>query len=143
MFCLSFAATPLRADELKDTSAFERAYATSLYTFDGCGDGLTGRAFRKALDEKFAHCPFTDEARARYRERMALQRRKSSAAIAKMVDANSGLPVRLDGMSMTCREQRASTPFQQLDAQLQQYQAGQISVDAVIPAKCDADNVLP
>ncbi len=131
------------AQELTNTKAFERAYGTSFYEFDACGDGLTGRLFRKALTDKVAQCPFSAEARATFSTRAAAMRTKSSAAIESMIGSNGGLPVQLEGMPVTCREQRNSETFQRLAEALKQYAGGQRSVDAVIPAKCDAADILP
>ncbi len=87
------------------TRAFETAYAASFYEFDACGDGLSGRSYRRALSEKVAQCPFPAEVKQRFVLRAAAQRQKSAKAMAKLIEDNGGLPVRLDGMTRTCREQ--------------------------------------
>ncbi len=146
-FCvLASAAAPFtasHAQELSDTKAFERAYTTSFYEFDACGDGLTGRLFRKALADRLAHCPFSAEARAKFSQRALALRTKSSAMIESMIGSNGGLPVQLEGMPVTCHEQRSSETFQRLTESLKQYAAGQRGVDTVIPAKCDDAEILP
>jgi len=136
-------AQELHAQELADTSAFEHACSTSFYEFDACGDGFTGRLFRKALADKLAHCPFTAGARSSYAKHATAIRTKLSATIESMVDSNGGLPVQLEGMPITCHEQRNSETFQHLTEALKQYASGQRSVDTVIPAKCDDADVLP
>ncbi len=135
--------TPGHAQELADTTAFERAYGTSFYEFDACGDGLTGRLFRKALTDKVAQCPFTAGARSSYARHAAAMRTRLPAAINGMIASNDGLPVQLEGMSNTCHEQRNSEAFQRLNEALKQYASGQRGVDTVIPAKCDDADILP
>jgi hypothetical protein len=126
-----------------DTRAFEYADALSFYGFDGCGDALGGRIYRRALADKFAHCPFAPAARARFAERARAQQVKSSAVLRQMIDEHGGLPVRLEGMTRTCREQMDSPEYQALRGQLDRYQRGEISADAIVPAPCDAASMAP
>lgn len=143
---LIFATTPStggHTQELANTAAFERAYGTSFYEFDACGDGLTGRLFRRALTDKLAQCPLTPTARSSYAKRTTAMRTRLSATIEGMVDKNGGLPVQLEGMSNTCHEQRNTEAFQHLTEALRQYGGGQRGIDAVIPAKCDDPDILP
>lgn len=128
---------------LDDPAAFERGFAVSLFQFDACGDAVAGRAFRRALAERVAHCPFTPGARARYAERTRAQFQKARERMAALVEETGGLPVRLEGMSATCRQQRASEEYRLLRARLERYAEGAIAADAVIPAPCDAADVLP
>ena len=133
-----------RADELlTDISAFEQADAASFYQFDACGDGLSGKAFRQALRDKFAHCPFDPAARAAFARRMQLQQRKSSALLAQLIDQHSGLPVQLDGMAQTCHEQRGSPQYGRVQAALAQYGRGEASAESVLPGACDAGEITP
>ncbi len=123
--------------------AFQTAYATSLYGFDACGDQLAGRIFRNALAEKFAACPFSAEARAHFRQWATAQRAKSSRFMSQLVEQNGGLPVKLDGMTLTCHEQRASPDYLAFRAKLESYAKGEISADALLPAPCDAPVIAP
>ena len=133
-----------RADALlTDIRAFEQADAASFYQFDACGDGLDGAAFRQALRDKFAHCPFDPAARAAFAQRMQLQQRKSSALLAQLVDQHSGLPVQLDGMAQTCHEQRGSPEYGRVQAALAQYSQGKASAESVLPGACDAGEITP
>jgi hypothetical protein len=128
---------------LEDPAAFERGFAVSLYQFDACGDPLAGRIFRRALVERFVHCPFSAAARDRYQRRtraeMALVRDKMAA----MIEANGGLPRELAGMSTTCHGQQASESYRAFRALLERYAAGGVAAEAVIPAACDAADILP
>jgi hypothetical protein len=126
-----------------DTAAFEYAQAMSFYGFDGCGDGVTGRLFRRALADKFAHCPFTPAARTRYAERARAQQTKSSDLMRHIIDTNGGMPVKLDGMTRTCREQIDSSDYQHLRGLLEQYSRGEVTADAIFPAPCDAKSLIP
>lgn len=128
---------------LDDPDAFERGLALSFYRFDACGDPLAGRMFRRALADKFAHCAFSDAARSRYRDRARAQQARSQQLIQGMIESRGGLPNRLDGMSMTCREQQSAADYQAARARLQQYSAGEIGADAVIAAPCDAAELTP
>lgn len=64
---LSSTATAQSSSEmLSDPTAFEVAYALSFSEFDECGDSEAGRIFRRAVIERFEHCPFSPEARVRF-----------------------------------------------------------------------------
>lgn len=128
---------------LSHPEAFERAFATSSYTFDACGDPVAGRLFRRALAERFAHCPFTAEAQSRFRQRTRIQQEKSRRMITEMVETRGGLPMRLDGMAMTCHEQQADGDYRRLRERLDQYARGDLPAEAVIAAPCDAPEITP
>lgn len=123
--------------------AFERAFATSAYTFDACGDPLAGRLFRRALAERFAHCPFTSEARSHFQQRTRSQQAKSRKMVEEMIETRGGLPMHLDGMSMTCHEQQADTGYRGFRERLDQYGRGDLPAEAIIAAPCDAPEITP
>jgi hypothetical protein len=131
-------ATPVDA-----TQAFETAYAASFYEFDACGDGLSGRSYRRALSEKVAQCSFPADVKKRFVLRAAAQRQRSAKVMAKLIEDNGGLPVRLGGMTRTCREQSETPEYQAIRARLDGYSAGKIGVDGVVPAACDAAEISP
>ncbi len=137
------AAAPPGGPALDHPEAFERAFATSSYTFDACGDPLAGRLFRRALTERFAQCPFTPEARSRFQQRTRIQLAKSRRMVEEMVETHGGLPMRLDGMSMTCHEQQADGEYRSLRERLDQYAQGGLPAEAVITAPCDAPEITP
>jgi len=128
---------------LQKTTAFEQAYGLSFYVFDACGDGLAGRIWRRALVERFAQCPFSPEAQASFKRRSTAQRVKASKAIQAMIDEHGGLPIRLAGMSQTCREQRESEPYQALRSRLEAYDDGALKSLDLITAACDAETITP
>jgi hypothetical protein len=137
------AAPATHTETTPSIQAFQNAYAVSFYGFDACGDQVAGRMFRKALTDKFAACPFAPAIRAHFQQWSTAQRARSSRAIAGLIDRNGGLPVRLDGMSVSCREQRASPTYLALRDRLEQYAAGTVTADAVIPESCDAPVITP
>ena len=128
---------------LDRTDAFEQAYGASFFEFDGCGDGLSGRIYRQALVDKLMHCPFTDDAKARFRTRSTMQRRKSAEMIGQMIEQTGGLPVRLQGMTRTCREQMDSPEYRAIRARLEAYSAGTASRDDIVPSPCEAAQITP
>ncbi len=133
-----------RSDPTLDRpDAFERAYAVSTYSFDACGDPLAGRVFRRALAEKFAHCPFSPEARSRFREQTRAQLAKTRQAMESMIEDHGGLPMQLDGMPLTCHEQQASDGYKRFRSLLDQYAQGSLPAEAVIAAPCDAPDLAP
>ena len=136
-------AAPAEPATLESTGAFERGFAVSLYQFDACGDALAGRMFRRALAERFARCPFSDEARARYGRRTRAQFAMTRERMLKLVEENGGLPRELPGMATTCRAQQASGEYREFRALLERFAAGEAKADAVIPAPCDAADILP
>jgi hypothetical protein len=128
---------------LQDTEAFERGFAISLYQFDACGDPLAGRMFRRALTDRFDHCPFSPEARNRYRDRTRAELARVRERMQRMVEENGGLPRELAGMSTTCHAQQASAPYREFRALLERYAGGAVPAEAVIPAPCDAADIMP
>jgi hypothetical protein len=155
LFCLLMLAGPApglagaRADEapkgasLERTDAFDKAYAASFYEFDACGDGIAGRIYRSALTAKLRACPFSAGAKQRFRTRSVAQQRKSRDVMAKLIEDNGGLPVRLEGMTRTCHEQFDSPEYRQVRGRLDDYAAGKVGPDAVVTAGCDAVEIRP
>ena len=133
---------PAQDRPLDDTGAFERSFAESLYQFDACGDPLAGRMFRKALDERFAHCPFSPDARSRFAQRARAEQAKVRRTMERLVEANGGLPTRLEGMSTTCHAMQASDEYRNFRGRLERYAQGEMPADAVIPAPCDAADLV-
>lgn len=125
------------------SEAFDRSYATSFYTFDACGDAVSGRIYRQALVERFNGCPFSASAKQRFRQRTVAQRHRSGEVIESMIEATGGLPIRLEGMAMTCREQQSTSDYRALRARLEQYVRGAVKAEAIVPAPCDADLITP
>ncbi|TCZ58778.1 hypothetical protein [Roseicella aquatilis] len=141
---LLLATGPARAQApLEDPAAFERGFAVSLWQFDACGDALAGRMFRAALAERFARCPFSAAARERYQRRTRAEAAKARARMTQMVEEAGGLPRELPGMAGTCRAQQASEPYRRLRALLERHATGEVPAAAVIPAPCDAADILP
>lgn len=122
------------AQELTDTRAFEQAYAESYYRFDACGDAVTGDLYRRALSAKVASCPFAAAARTRFEERAKAQATQSQKQIQHMIEEHGGMPVKLDGMTRTCREQIESPDYQALRTQLEPQGGG-------LPAACDGSQM--
>jgi hypothetical protein len=128
---------------LDNPAAFERGFAVSLYQFDACGDALAGRMFRRALAERFAQCPFSPAARSQYQQRTRAEFQRVRERMKQLVEENGGLPRELVGMSTTCHAQQASEGYRSFRALLERYQAGGATAEAVIPAACDAADVMP
>ena len=145
----SLAIPPAHADDarqgppLERTVAFDKAYAASFYEFDGCGDGLAGRLYRSALTAKVKQCPFSPEARKHFQTRAAAQAEQSRAMLARMIEDNGGLPVRLDGMTRTCHEQMDSPDYRAVRGRLEALAAGKATLDTVVPQGCDAAEISP
>jgi len=128
---------------LEHTDAFDSAYAASFYEFDACGDELAGRIYRRAVADKLKQCPFSADAKQRFQARSAAQRQKSTEAMEKLIEDTGGLPMRLEGMTQTCREQRDSVKYRQIRNLLDDYVAGKAGLDAVVAEPCDATKITP
>ncbi len=139
----AFAQSKPESPVLDHSDAFERAFAVSAYSLDACGDSLGGRLYRRALVEKFAHCPFSPAAQSRFRQRTRAQLAKTRDMMESMIEEHGGLPVQLDGMPMTCREQQASDGYKRFRSLLEQYAEGSLPAEAVIAAPCDAPDLAP
>ena len=143
-FALAFLlAGAAHAAPLDDTSAFDRAFAVSFYTFDACGDGKHGVIFRKALAARFAQCAFSPAAIAAHKRRLAAQAEKSKQRMAKLIEETGGVPVRLPGMEETCRQQRAEPDYASVREKLEKFADGALKAEDVLPAPCDADAISP
>jgi hypothetical protein len=140
---LASTASHAQTPALERTDAFERSYATSFYGFDACGDSLAGRLYRKALVERFGQCPFSDQARKTFQQRTLAQRLKSSKAISRMIEQHGGLPMRLDGMTTTCREQQVSAEYVAVREKLERFARGEMSAADLLPETCDAESIAP
>ena len=147
LFCLLMLAgiATVKADDaiLERTDAFTKAYAASFYEFDACGDGIAGRMYRSALTAKVRQCPFSTDAKKRFQTVSAAQRRKSNEAMAKLIEDTGGLPMRLKGMTQTCREQMDSPEYRQVRGRLEDFSAGKVGVDTVVAQPCDAAEISP
>ena len=69
--------------------------------------------------------------------------REAKQLLAKLIEDNGGLPVRLDGMTRSCREQRDSPEYREVRSRLDAYSAGKLGVDAVVAQPCDAAEIAP
>ena len=140
---MSHADTDSARVPLDNTRPFEHAYGASFYYFDACGDGLSGGTYRRALVDKLMHCPFTDAAKARFAVRAGMQSKKARELIRDLIEQTGGLPVRLEGMRRTCREQMDSPEYRELSNRLEAYEAGSADRDDVVPAACSAIEITP
>jgi hypothetical protein len=129
--------------EIGDNNAFRVAYGMSYYGFDACGDAANGQLYRKALTEKFEHCPFTAAAKADFLQWSAATDAKVTADIKRYISEHDKLPERLDGMKMTCRQQQATPAYQKTVALLAQYAKGEVKYDTVVPDPCDTKAGAP
>jgi len=138
-----FGGAPRAEAPLADPAAFERGFAVSLFQFDACGDALAGRMFRRALAERFAQCPFSPEARSHYQRQTRAEFLRVRERLQRLIEDQGGLPRQLEGMATTCHAQQASAPYRAFRARLERYAEGALPVEAVLPAACDAAEILP
>lgn len=124
------------ADQRDQIEGFQRAYATSFFVFDACADAIAGRAYRAALAERFAQCPFSEAAAARFRAWSSAQRRQSADRIAQMIEEHGGLLVKLDGMTQTCHERNSTLEYTAYRERLLQYAARQAPAGDVVAEPC-------
>ena len=133
----------VQGEEPASTHAFRQAYAASFYEFDACGDGVAGRIYRSALSNKLRQCPFSADAKKAFQTWAAAQRQKSGEAMTKLIEDHGGLPIRLEGMTRTCREQIDSPEYRSVRMHLDAYGAGRSDLDTVVPQPCEATEITP
>jgi hypothetical protein len=104
----------------------------SYYGFDWCGDRPLGELYRRALLEKFAQCPFADEAKRRFTSWATDVSTRDQEAEKQFVAEHGKLPDRLDGMKETCQDHRNSAGYLKVRELLDRYARGQISAADVI-----------
>lgn len=136
-------ATSASAAPAESTDAFERAFATSLYVFDACGDGDHGVLFRRALTERMAQCSISRDALERFQRRTAVLLKNEKDRLNKAILERGGYPDRIEGMPGTCHEHQTSPGYVQLRDKLNQYSEGLATFDAIIPGDCDAQDFSP
>ena len=143
---VALALVPLaaRAAPLEDTRAFDRAFAASFYAFDACGDGKYGALFRRALNARFAQCPFSPQAQAAHRRRNALQAEKSRERMEALIEETGGVPLRLarHGGDLAASSAPSLTTAA-IRTKLESYSEGAAKLEDVLPAPCDAEAITP
>jgi hypothetical protein len=135
-----------RADKpgaISDNNAFRVAFGMSYYGFDICGDAANGQLYRKALTEKFDHCPFTAAAKADFQQWSAATDAKVTADIKRYIAEHDKLPESLDEKKMACRKEQATPAYQKTVALLAQYAKGEVAYYAVVPDPCDTKAGAP
>ncbi len=135
--------TPALAASSSPTNAFEQAFATSLYVFDACGDGAAGQMFRRALAAKMQQCSIPDDAMKHYRLRTAYLLQKERERMDKIIEERGSVPNRVEGMAVTCHENRTSPAYVQMRDKLNAYSEGRAKPDAILPGDCDAASFTP
>ena len=63
--------------------------------------------------------------------------------MAKLIDDSGGLPMRLQGMTRSCHEQMDSPEYRAIRSRLDDFAAGKVGPDAVVPQPCDAPEITP
>ena len=124
------------------TDTFQVAFGMSYYGFDWCGDRPLGELYRRALLEKFAQCPFADEAKRRFNSWATDVSTRDQAAEKKFIAEHGKLPDRLDGMKETCQEHRQTAAYLEVRELLDRYAEGQANANDVI-SSCDTPAVIP
>ena len=99
--------------------------------------------FRRALAAKMAQCPIPEDALERYRRRAALLLKRERDRIKRIVEERGGLPDRIEGMSVTCREHQDSPAYVEMRDKLDAYVEGRMAPEAIIPGGCDAPAFTP
>ena len=122
---------------LTDTNAFRTAYGLSYFAFDLCGDAANGALYRRAMAEKIAHCPFTPEAKAGFRQWAAGTDAEGPDKVKRYIAEHDKLPESLDPKRKNCRTQKDTPAYQETIALLGQYAKGEVKYDAVVPDACD------
>ena len=128
---------------LTDTGTFRSAYSQSYFAFDLCGDAANGALYRKALAEKVAHCPFTPDAKAEFRQRAAVTDTDGPGRVQRYIAEHDKLPESLDPKRKNCRTEKDTPAYQKTIALLAQYANGEVKYDAVVPDACDTKAEAP
>ena len=94
--------------KLERIDAFQVAYAMS-FRLDACGDTEIAGLLRRAVLEKFDRCPFTDDAKSRFKGWTSTESNRQQTLLQQYLAQHGKLPDRLDGMKETCAEYRGSS----------------------------------
>jgi hypothetical protein len=136
----ALAQTPARPLERVD--AFQVAFGLS-FRMDACGDSELGDLVRRAVLEKFDHCPFSNGAKAHFHAWAVEENKRQAALFQRYATEHGKLPDRLDGMKESCPELRSSARYQQVRELYEKYGQGKIGVDTIITDPCDVPPVAP
>jgi hypothetical protein len=126
----------------RGTDTFQVAFGMSYYSFDECDDRPLGELYRRALLDRFGHCPFPDEAKRRFASWATAESKREDALLDHFVADHGKLPDRLDGMKETCREHRNSMGYRKVREVLNRYARGEANADDVI-FSCDTPTGAP
>jgi hypothetical protein len=66
-----------------------------------------------------------------------------AAFIAKLIEDNGGLPMRLEGMTRSCHEQMDSPEYRLVRGRLDDYTSGKAGPDTVVAQPCEAPEITP
>lgn len=136
------AADPAPIEKLENTEAFKVAYGIS-YGFDWCGENAAGALYRRAIVDKFDHCPFSPDANRgfhRWAEETSL---KADRALHDYVAQYGHPPERLDGMKTSCREQSTSPEYIELKHLIARYGDGNLSANELLTGPCAGSSGAP
>ena len=84
-----------------------------------------------------------EQAREAHRRRDVLQAKKSRDLIKKLIDETGGVPVRLPGMSETCRQCQSGPDYVEARAKLEQFSQGKLKPEDIVSEPCDAETATP
>ena len=130
-------------ENLKRTDAFEVAFGMSFTVYDWCGDARAGEIARKAMVEKFDHCPFSPKARDHFRDRIGILRKQAGLELNKLIIKNGGLPDRLPWMTKSCQEIFSTPQYREWRSMFERYDRGELAVDEIFPDRCDVSAGAP
>jgi hypothetical protein len=98
------------------------------FTLDVCGDQDHGEMLRKAIAARVESCPFTTDAKQKFRERAAENEARARAQIRQFIELNGGLPERLKHTEESCAEYIGEVSLVRSREHLQRYFRGEISI---------------
>ena len=127
------------------SDAFEIGYGMSFPTFDACGDATIGQAFRRAILEHFAQCPFSADARAKFEAWRVeeLEEMASTLFEIRAAGLNPIGPHELYDWSttpprqiMSCAAYRQTQSYLEQRARIERYAMGAISAAEALRMDC-------
>ena len=110
---------------------------------DGCGESTLGTIFRRAVQEKLDHCPFSERARTDFQIWIAQTEAQFNEQRRRYPTEHGKLPDRLPADPMTCKERTSTPDALEFRKQLLRYEWSEITADDIIPGRCDEPPVAP
>jgi hypothetical protein len=123
--------------ELEDTGAFKVGYELYVGYLFVCGNDALAKLAAQAVMARVDACPFAARAKTDFHTWSKGTMAKLRARRSRYIAENGRLPDRLDGMHMSCDEERHSREFLKRRDELIRYGKGRLGASEIVTGPCE------